>query len=187
MTCHRGHATTETTSRGTCAECARENSRARYARRREAWAQVERLEDQGKLLTVVPERLHRARVVACLSLEELADQVGVTHVHLSDAEATGKIREGALEIISDITGRPIEWFSRPWPADRWPELEHVAVWITACREALGMSASDLAREIGTDLSTVRRWEVGEKSPNPRSLRRLRSALVGAPWPPDGAK
>lgn len=44
--------------------------------------------------------------------------------------------------------------------------------IRSAREALAMSQTDLAREVGVNLRTVMRWESGESRPRNRHLLRL---------------
>lgn len=184
--CHRGHRLTDDNvdSRGYCRECSREDSRVRYSRRAVHKASLPRLNLEGEMVDVVPQRLHRARVVACWSLEELSDLIGVSHAVLSDAELTGRARESVLQRWADICGRPVGWFSRPWPAHAISELQGVDNWLATAREAAGLTYKELALEIGSHTANLCRWTSGRDVPQPRTLRRLRAALPGAPWPPN---
>lgn len=51
-----------------------------------------------------------------------------------------------------------------------------AIRITAAREALGISQSELARELGISPQSVQAWESGKNTPRPKRLSSLSSVL-----------
>lgn len=143
------------------------------------------LNDYGEVVEVVPERLLRARIEACWSLEELADQVPCSHAYLWEAEETGQIGRRALALVADLCDQPREYFFRPWPPDRYPQIQGLADWVREIRESAQASLSQWQEQTGIHESTWNKWENGAKSPRGSSLRRIREIEPDAPWPPDG--
>ena len=62
--------------------------------------------------------------------------------------------------------------TRPRPAPNAPEPEYDAARIRALRESLRLSQSVLAAVLDTSVSTVRKWEIGDKKPSGPSSKLL---------------
>lgn len=158
--------------------------KSRYARRKPT---VPEWIDYGEDVEVVPERLLRARLEAAKSQETLGDEIRVSHVYLSECERRGRIGETALAAVAESTGKPLSYFSQPWPSGVPVEYLHLDRWCTLVRERNGCGVTEWARWSGFDRRNWQRWEAGEKVPCLSSLARIREVDPAAPWPPDGPK
>ena len=156
-----------------------------YRRRKQLRETPEYLADYGESVQVVPERLTRARLEACFSIEELADQVSCSHWYLSQAEWDGGIGAIALAQVAEACGKELAYFSQPWPPKRPVEFGDVSEWVRNLRESQGYSLREWQEETGIDRTQWAHWESGRKPPLPRSFRRILDNVPGATWPPDG--
>lgn len=83
---------------------------------------------------------------------------------LTPKEEAVLTRERRVMVVST----PATW---PTPKPR-PELSALAEKVRRLRSALGLSQSALARRLGVEVLTVKRWEAGKAQPREKILKRL---------------
>lgn len=115
------------------------------------------------------DHIRRRRLDLGLLQMDVAARIGVREdsIHHCEVGDTAPALRWLPGIITFLGYDP-----RPAPVGVGARLRH-------CREGRGLSQLGLARTLGVDAGTLRRWEVGQRQPTGRHSARVRRLLKGA--------
>ena len=119
-----------------------------------------------QVLITYGDHIRARRLDAGLAQRQAAEAIGVDETSVFNWESNRV--EPAVRLIPGII-----WFLGYCPY--CPNLP-LPEWLKLIRQSLGYSQEGLAKTIGVDESTWRRWEAGSRQPLPEYLRRIAAFL-----------